>query len=53
VLETLGAVYGYDDQAREQGLSPEERLGFHQEDLLNKSRLAAFFAGLFAPAALS
>jgi transposase len=31
VLETLGAVYGYDDQAREQGLSPEERLGFHQE----------------------
>jgi len=31
VLETLGEVYGYDDQAREQGLSPEERLHFHQE----------------------
>jgi transposase len=31
VLETLGEVYGYDDQARERGLSPEERLHFHQE----------------------
>jgi transposase len=31
VLEALGEVYGYDDQAREQGLSPEERLHFHQE----------------------
>jgi transposase len=30
VLETLGKVYGYDDQARELGLSPEERLRFHQ-----------------------
>jgi transposase len=30
VLETLGEVYGYDEQAREQGLSPEERLRFHQ-----------------------
>jgi hypothetical protein len=31
VLETLGEVYGYDEVAREQGLSPEERLAFHQE----------------------
>ena len=30
-LETLGAVYGYDAQAREQGISPEARLHFHQE----------------------
>ena len=25
VLETLGAVYGYDEQARDRGLSPEKR----------------------------
>jgi transposase len=31
VLETLGEVYGYDDQARMQGLSAEQRLQFHQE----------------------
>jgi transposase len=31
VLETLGEVYGYDDQARELGMSPEERLRFHQK----------------------
>jgi transposase len=31
VLETLGEVYGYDEQARAQGLSAEERLHFHQE----------------------
>ncbi len=31
VLETLGEVYGYDEQARARGMSPEERLGFHQE----------------------
>ena len=31
VLETLGEVYGYDAVAREQGLSPEERLRFHQQ----------------------
>ena len=31
VLETLGEVYGYDDQARTQGLSAEQRLHFHQE----------------------
>jgi transposase len=31
VLETLGEVYGYDEQARVQGLSAEERLHFHQE----------------------
>jgi transposase len=31
VLETLGEVYGCDAEARERGLSPEERLRFHQE----------------------
>jgi hypothetical protein len=31
VLETLGEVYGYDAQAEEQGLSPQDRLHFHQE----------------------
>ena len=31
VLETLGEVYGYDEAARAQGLSPEQRLHFHQE----------------------
>jgi transposase len=31
VLETLGGVYHYDGLAREQELSPEERLRFHQE----------------------
>ena len=31
MLETLGEVYGYDEVAREQGMSPEERLHFHQE----------------------
>ena len=31
VLETLGGVYHYDALAREQGLSPEGRLRFHQE----------------------
>ena len=31
VLETLGQVYGYDAEARERGLTPEERLQFHQE----------------------
>jgi transposase len=31
VLETLGGVYHHDAQAREQGLSPEDRLRFHQE----------------------
>jgi transposase len=31
VLETLGEVYGYDEQARARGLSTEERLRFHQE----------------------
>jgi transposase len=31
VLETLGEVYGYDERARAQGLSAEERLHFHQE----------------------
>ena len=30
VLEALGEVYGYDAQAHEQGLSPEDRLRFHQ-----------------------
>jgi len=27
----LGEVFGYDEQAREQSLSPNERLQFHQE----------------------
>jgi hypothetical protein len=31
VLESLGEVYSYDDQAKELGLSPEERLRVHQE----------------------
>lgn len=30
VLETLGEVFGYDAVARQRGMSPEERLGFHQ-----------------------
>jgi len=30
-LETLGEVYGYDEQARARGMSAEERLHFHQE----------------------
>jgi transposase len=30
-LESLGEVYGYDDAARAQGMSPEQRLRFHQE----------------------
>ena len=31
VLESLGEVYGYDEAARAQGMSPEQRLRFHQE----------------------
>jgi len=31
VLESLGEVYGYDEAARAQRLSPEQRLHFHQE----------------------
>jgi transposase len=31
VLESFADVYGYDAQAEEQGLSPDERLRFHQE----------------------
>lgn len=31
VLEMLGRVYGHDAEARERGLTPEERLRFHQE----------------------
>jgi hypothetical protein len=31
VLETLGEVFGYDAVARQRGMSPEERLGFHQQ----------------------
>jgi transposase len=31
VLETLGEVYGYDEQARTRGMSAEDRLHFHQE----------------------
>ena len=31
VLTALGQVYGYDDEARQQGLSPKDRLKFHQQ----------------------
>lgn len=31
VLETLGVVYGNDETARASGLSPEDRLRFHQD----------------------
>jgi len=31
VLEMLGQVYGHDAEAREGGLTPQERLRFHQE----------------------
>jgi transposase len=31
VLESLGEVYGYDEAARAQGMSPQQRLHFHQE----------------------
>jgi transposase len=31
VLESLGEVYGYDEAARTQGMPPEQRLRFHQE----------------------
>lgn len=31
VLETLGEVFGYDEQARGRGLSADERLHFHQK----------------------
>jgi transposase len=31
VLEMLGQVYGYDAEARERGLTPQQRLQFHQE----------------------
>ena len=34
VLESFGEVYGYDAQAEKQGLSPEERLSFHQQHSL-------------------
>jgi hypothetical protein len=30
VLEMLAQVYGYDAEARERSLTPEERLQFHQ-----------------------
>src|SRR5277367_2144394 len=30
VLESLGAVYGFDAETKERGLTPEERLKFHQ-----------------------
>ncbi len=31
VLEMLGKVYGHDAEAREQGLTPDERLRLHQQ----------------------
>lgn len=30
VLETLGEVYGHDEKARQQGMSAEQRLAYHQ-----------------------
>jgi transposase len=30
VLETLGEIYHNDELTRDQGMSPEQRLGFHQ-----------------------
>jgi transposase len=30
VLESLGAIYGFDAEAKDRGLTPEERLTFHQ-----------------------
>jgi transposase len=30
VLESLGAIYGFDAEAEEQGLTPQQRLVFHQ-----------------------
>ena len=49
VLESLGEVYGYDGQAEEQGLSPEERLRFHQERSLPvMNALHAWFEAQFA-----
>ena len=30
MLESLGAVYGFDAETKERGLTPEERLKFHQ-----------------------
>ena len=32
VLESLGAVYGFDAEAKQRGLTPEERLTFHQSN---------------------
>jgi transposase len=49
VLESFGEVYGYDAQAEEQGLSPEERLRFHQEHSLPVvNALHAWFESQFA-----
>jgi hypothetical protein len=48
VLETLGAVYGYDAEAREHGLSPEKRLRFHQED--SQPPMDELYTGLEAQA---
>src|ERR1035437_7786749 len=44
VLETLGEVYGHDDQTRTQCLSPQQRLHFHQEHsgpVMEKQRVLA------------
>jgi transposase len=49
VLESFGEVYGYDAQAEEQGLSPEERLRFHQQHSLPvMNALHAWFEAQFA-----
>ena len=49
VLETLGEVYKHDAFCREQGMSPEERLGYHQTHSgpLMKA-LEDWFTGQFA-----
>ena len=45
VLEMLGQVYGHDAEARERGLSPDERLRFHQEHSGPVMERAARLAG--------
>jgi hypothetical protein len=54
VLDTLGEVYGYDEQARAQGLSAEERLRFHHEHSgpVMEKRLFAVWCGCESGVAL-
>jgi len=49
VLEQLGKIYGHDAKARQQGMTPEERLRYHQQEsgpVMNELRawLTAQFA---------